>query len=371
MVSGMIIIPLAIGALAVVITLSYASFLDILDRRVPFITWGPMLVIGLPAAGVSFLFLAGGATLFTGYLGIVSVVLFLAYLNNRDEEKPFGFFWTVLAIGLQLYSAWYFYSLQGMAVALLSIATVAILTYASVLESRKKENYFAIAWPVLYFIIAALCWFYYAISTPDHLAYAYLGLIAMFCLIFYVFGVLSLFGGADAWALIFITLIIPLFPFEPLAGYPPFAFFPFTVLVNAVIFNLLAPAGLFITNIIRKNRAPWPYLFLGFPVEGTKIQDSYGFVIEEFEEKDGIISRRFLKLREALGSVVRGRKRVYTRDLRIKPGQYEKELTLYKKAGQVWISYGVPFIVPITAGVLSGLFIGDIVTLFLKFAGGI
>ena len=43
MVFSMIIIPLIIGALAVVITLCYASILDIKDRRVPFITWVPML----------------------------------------------------------------------------------------------------------------------------------------------------------------------------------------------------------------------------------------------------------------------------------------------------------------------------------------
>lgn len=51
----MIIIPLVIGALAVIITLCYASWLDILDRRVPFVTWWPMLVVGLPMAGVAFL----------------------------------------------------------------------------------------------------------------------------------------------------------------------------------------------------------------------------------------------------------------------------------------------------------------------------
>ena len=76
-------------------------------------------------------------------------------------------------------------------------------------------------------------------------------------------------------------------------------------------------------------------------------------------------------MRETLGSMVRGHRRIYTKDLRTTPEKFSKEIALYKKAGKVWISYGVPFIVPITAGLLFGLFIGDIVTIVLKFTGGV
>ena len=36
-----------------------------------------------------------------------------------------------------------------------------------------------------------------------------------------------------------------------------------------------------------------------------------------------------------------------------------KELALYKKAGTVWISYAVPFIIPITAGLITAIIFGD------------
>ncbi len=39
--------PMAISAVAVIITLIYASILDIRDRRVPFIVWLPMLGVGV------------------------------------------------------------------------------------------------------------------------------------------------------------------------------------------------------------------------------------------------------------------------------------------------------------------------------------
>lgn len=49
----------------------------------------------------------------------------------------------------------------------------------------------------------------------------------------------------------------------------------------------------------------------------------------------------------------------YTKSLKENPNQYRKELELYKKAGTVWISYGVPFLIPITAGFLTALVLGD------------
>jgi len=367
-VQAMIIIPLAAGAVAVIITLCYASRLDILERRVPFPTWWPMLVVGIPTAGIALL-LAGGVSLLAGYLQMVSIVLYIAYLGNRNNERPISVIFLVPVLLVQIYSVFYFMEMNGIQGVLLSVVSILVTVYATWLEARNLETTFTNAWPLLYFLLGAICWFSYPLSGGGTM-FLFLGLMALFCLLFYLFGIMQLFGGADAWALIFITLIIPLFPFEPLTGYPAIPFFPFTVLVNAVIFNLVAPAGLFIINIIKGNKAPWPYLFLGYPVDGNAIGMSFGFVMEEFEERDGVLTRRFLKLRDSFGSMVRGHRRIYTKDLRTTPEKFSKEIALYKKAGRVWISYGVPFIVPITAGLLFGLFIGDIMTIFLKLTGG-
>ena len=46
-----ILYPMIISAVAVLVTLIYASYLDIRDRRVPFIHWLPMLVIGIVCTG--------------------------------------------------------------------------------------------------------------------------------------------------------------------------------------------------------------------------------------------------------------------------------------------------------------------------------
>jgi preflagellin peptidase FlaK len=367
----MIIVPLVIGAIAVVITLCYASYLDIIDRRVPFITWVPLLLVGIPGAGLALLSLNNGIEILAGYAGITGAILLLAYFNNRDISTLKQVVWPVMIIALQICTGIFFLYSGMTSIFFLSMAAALIFSCATVLEYRGRENLFTDTWPIIYFLVAAFSWLYYAIAVASQVSYAYLGMIAFFCLIFYLFAILNLFGGADAWALMFIALTIPLFPFTPLAGYPPLAFFPFTVLVNAVIFNLIAPIALFIHNLYRGNRAPLLYLFLGYPVEGDKVQNSFGYIIEDISEKDGTIDRRFLRLGEALGSLVKGGKRIYTKDLRLHPEQYSHEISLYKRAGKVWISYGVPFIVPITAGVIFGLFIGDILTICLNLFGGI
>jgi preflagellin peptidase FlaK len=107
-------------------------------------------------------------------------------------------------------------------------------------------------------------------------------------------------------------------------------------------------------------------MFLGFPVEGKNIANSFGYVMEDIREEDGQITRRFFSFREAVRGMMKGSGRVYTLDLRRRPEEYREELSLYSRAGRVWISYGVPFIVPLTAGMIVALFAGDILFIILQ-----
>jgi len=87
----MIFYPLAISAVAVLATLIYASYLDIRDRRVPFKTWYPMLVVGISAAIVLFYQQTGNFSLIAGYLALIASFFFADYIDNRDPETPFNF----------------------------------------------------------------------------------------------------------------------------------------------------------------------------------------------------------------------------------------------------------------------------------------
>jgi preflagellin peptidase FlaK len=65
-----------------------------------------------------------------------------------------------------------------------------------------------------------------------------------------------------------------------------------------------------------------------------------------------------------------GEGRVYTKDLRENPELFKKELALYKNAGTVWISYAVPFIIPITLGLITAIVFGDFLSVMIHIFGG-
>jgi archaeal preflagellin peptidase FlaK len=242
-----------------------------------------------------------------------------------------------------------------------ALAITATLCYASFMDIRERRVPFRTWYPMLAASIPFTVFFYGSLLYfGEYTSMAYLAFLALFfsCLC-YIFAYFHLFGGADAWALIFIALCIPTFPVTPLLGIPPLAFFPFSVLVNAVLLNLFIPVGIYLYNLKKGNKAPFPYMFLAFPVEGDHIHESYGYVMEKIDEEEGKIRRRFIGIGEGIRSMTSGKGRIYTLDLRRNPDEYVKERELFGKAGRVWISYGIPFIVPITAGVITALIFGD------------
>ena len=223
---------------------------------------------------------------------------------------------------------------------------------------------------VLVIVILAIASFYMIGGGSWGVSGIYIALAAVFCGVFYIFGQMHLFGGADAWALIFIAFCIPTFPITPLLNTPPLGFLSFSVLINALILNLVAPVGIFIINIVKGNRAPLQYMFFGFPVKGETIQDSWGFVMEDFTETKGTVERKFIGFWDSLRRMRSDEGRVYTKDLREHPEEFEKELGIYKKAGNVWISYAVPFILPITAGLITAIICGDFLLVIMTLITG-
>jgi preflagellin peptidase FlaK len=394
-----ILYPMIISAVAVLATLFYASYLDIRDRRVPFIYWLPMLGIGIVCTGYLLWQKTANVSLITGYLAIVVCFLYADYLDSRGRTDSPGLTWYYkkssifyfLALVLILPALSWFVFAPSINIQLVPWygMFVGILSYISYLEYKgrfdeharpkhRKQNsdvsdtitrwYFVLI--IIIFAITSLLMLF----GPDGWGSPALVilLLAVFCGVFYIFARMHLFGGADAWALIFISFCIPTFPFTPLLGNPPLGFLSFSVLINALLLNLIAPIGIFVINCIRGNRAPLMYMFFGFPVKGDRIQDDWGFVMEDIEEKKGTISRQFIGFWDSVRRMYSGTGRVYTKDLREHPEKFQKELETYRNAGTVWISYAVPFIIPITAGLITAIVFGDLLFAVMKIiAGGI
>jgi len=382
-----ILYPMVISSVVVLATLMYASYLDIRDRRVPFVYWLPMLAAGTACTALLLWQTTASAGIITGYLAIVASFLFADYLDNRGRtDSPYltGYYRKAsllyyLPVVLILPALSWFVFLPSINYQLVPWYAMfaGIISYISYMEyrgmfdekprgkSRKQDTSMAKIINRWYFILIILIFAIVSVlmlygqngwGSPAIM----LLFLSVFCGVFYLFGRMHFFGGADAWALIFISFCIPTFPFTPLLGNPPLGFLAFSVLINALILNMVAPLGIFIMNVIRKNRAPLMYMFFGFPVNGDRIQDEWGFVMEDFSEKKGQVSRKFVGFWESIRRMYSGEGRVYTKDLREHPEEFLKELAIYRRAGTVWISYAVPFIIPITAGLITAIVFGDL-----------
>jgi len=324
---------LIISSAAIAITLFYASYLDLKQRRVPFVTWYPALLIA-GAFVIIFYFITYGRV-----IGISPLVFCIL---------PF-FIAAVLLLLDWVYTVY----VKKMDKAEID-RTILLETYIS---------WFLLAVPASVSLISIVSGYMTVISIIALVSF-------VFCIFLEFISVLHLWGGADLMAMKTIAATVPVFPIMPLWGYPDVTFFfPMSVMLNAVILNLSVPVGLFIYNVVKKNRAPLKYLFIGYPVPGKDIMNHFGFIIEEFEEDGDQLNRKFLKFSSSIGRMVSGKRRMYTQDFRRNPEEYKEELEIYKKAGSVWISFGVPFIIPILAGFLFTFFIGDLFSLLLQFAG--
>jgi preflagellin peptidase FlaK len=374
------ILPLVLAAAAVLVTLGYASILDVRERSVPVFVWYPLYLAGSFMVIWYLVTASSGWGTVAGYAALIVTLIYGIELEGEKGRIPGKVL--LLALGATLLQglAWGFlWKTLGPAAIAGFIILVAALWGGLELEKRASldENTLApaarrfLVWHIPAIIALQTCaWAVLLVSGGGGTGDLLLVLVALYSELFLLFALTNLFGFADAIALIAIALFVPVFPLEPVLGYPPLHFLPFSALTNAVILNLVTPVGIALWNTVKGNRAPFPYPFFGFPVRGDTIENSFGFVMEEFEEKGGGLERRFIPIRVALRQMVQA-KRVYTKDLKRYPEQYKKELALYRRAGVVWISYGVPFILPILAGFATALLGGDILfTAMRAIAGG-
>ena len=369
------ILPLVVAAAAVLLTLAYASFLDVKERSVPLRTWYPMYVVGSVAVLWYLVDAQEPWGTVAGYAALMLTIIYGIELEAEKGEVPTHVLVLGIAATVVQAIAWGFlWRSLGVAAIAGFILIVAALWEGYELAKKASVDEKGLSrfsrWLVTWHLPAMVAiqgvgWAALLAAGRGGMGDLILVLVAIYAELFLVFALTNLFGFADAIALVAIALFVPVFPFLPLLGYPPIQFLPFSALTNAVILNLVTPLGLAVLNVVKGNRAPFPYTFFGFPVRGDTIEHTFGFVMEEFGDEGGQLTRRFIPVGVALHRMVQA-KRVYTKDLKRYPEQYKKELAYYRRAGTVWISYGVPFILPILAGFVVALFGGDILFTLIR-----
>lgn len=173
----------------------------------------------------------------------------------------------------------------------------------------------------------------------------------------YVLFQLGAFGGADAKVLMVISLIIPTFPvisvgstLFPLNGVPFIDIFAFSVFGNSVILTVIVPLGLFFYNLIKNPseslKRPY-YMFIGYITPISKLEKGHFRMIDSYSRTKTGVEFRFRRSGTELTSDVISELKTFQKEGKVKDG--------------VWLTPGLPFMIPITAGFLTAVIFGDLI----------
>ncbi len=248
---------------------------------------------------------------------------------------------------------------------LLKILTcIPFLIYACYkdIQTRRVSNR---VWPVM--LLTGMIFVVYDLLLTGDLSYAFwylkwtaISFIIIFTFVYILF-YMNAFGGADAKILMVISLLIPIYPSIqlfgqqlPIHGIPPLSLFTFSVFGNAVILTVIVPVGLFLYNLTRpglKHAIKKPhYMFIGYRCPVEDLDRPHIKLLGTYEEKEDTVEHRFSSSGTTLDEETIERIRRYA-----KKGLIDNK---------VWVTPGLPFMVPIAAGFFTAVVYGDLIFQF-------
>jgi preflagellin peptidase FlaK len=173
----------------------------------------------------------------------------------------------------------------------------------------------------------------------------------------YILFQLHAFGGADAKALIAISLLIPSYPILrfnttvlPLSGTPLLNLFALSTFGNAVILTIVVPFALLIHNLrtlsLQEIKEKPFYLFIGYKCRVTELANKHLRLIENHELIGGKLVKKFKR-----GGIAIDQNTIKHLEELVREG---------KISDRVWVTPGLPFMLSITAGFFTAIIYGDI-----------
>ncbi len=170
-----------------------------------------------------------------------------------------------------------------------------------------------------------------------------------FIIVLYQFNVIK--GGADAKALLALSVMLPSYPIIdplPLISIPvelaQYAF-PFSLLIlfNAALLTAVIPVGMFFYNLSKGSRK-MPVMFFGYKMAVSDARKKFVWPLEY---------------------VVEGRRKVtlFPKNMDSYEGVYDE----LEKSGAdtIWVTPKIPFLIPITISILASTIVGNIIFLFV------
>jgi len=161
----------------------------------------------------------------------------------------------------------------------------------------------------------------------------------MIGLIYVLFQLRLIFGGADAKALMAIAILVPIEP--AISQFPiwngslmPSSWFIFS---NSIILFLFIPLSLLIYNIAKRN-IQFPFCVLGYKMNVDKAREKFIWPLEKIVEG----KRKFVYMP--------------------KDFDVDDELDEFEKNGinEIWVTPKIPFMIPLLAGFICAFILGDI-----------
>ena len=230
-----------------------------------------------------------------------------------------------------------------------------VLFYNAFIDEYELEQKYLQAWKCAQILAAILFLAFIHFSSIDSLSDNSFRAVDLFSIslliismyIWYYFG--PTIGGADVKAIMTLALLIPFAPsinpnlitaFES-RGFP----FPFVVFMNSLLVYLAIPLILFVLNIGRRDiSSPYLQMFVGIRMPISEARNSFVWPLER---------------------VINGKKVLSAYVVRGEPE--DKIWNSLEEAGidRPWVSLKVPYIIPLTIGMILSVLVGDLFTTLL------
>lgn len=214
-----------------------------------------------------------------------------------------------------------------------------ILLYASYtdIKTRHASNYLWIIMGGAGVALLIIQYIYFGFGTS---VYYLIFIPIIIALMYALFQLRLIFGGADAKAMMALAVLVPLIPsLNHIPLWPSIMPWSWVIFANSVLLFLIIPISLILYNA-RRHNLTMPYAFLGYKMTVAKAKTTFVWPLEKLV--DG--KRKFSRI----------------------PDDFDETsyLKAFEDAGitEIWVTPKIPFMVPLLAGFLTAFFLGDLIS---------
>jgi len=235
---------------------------------------------------------------------------------------------------------------------------VVILGYASYtdIKTRRASNMLWVIMGVAGAVLLALQ-FFLTDSFEGNRFYFLIFIPVMIIVVYVLFQMRLIFGGADAKALMALAILLPLPEITWIPESAGITVLPigestlpyvWGVFMNALLLFLFIPLGLLFYNIVKRD-IRFPHCVLGYKISVAKAKDSFVWPLEKIVDGE----TKFVYMPKEF--------------------DIDEELKKFEKNNikEIWATPKIPFMIPLLAGFIAAFILGDFLTHFMNFIGSL